>query len=180
MPSEPESWEIWIEWLKATWQFLAIMVILLGGYKDLLTFRREVMTQQVARTILAVPVRKAGNHPVSLLMEIKKKNRERANKRWGQMGALDRERWQEIENLANSAIQDAKEHLVRALRVEIQDMQDGSPQDSTSGREGHVALEDRIDTCLVRRELDIVQYDHLRKRLLEFHKSLVGQQGRGQ
>ena len=51
-------------------------------------------------------------------MEIKKKNRERANKRWGQMGALDRERWQEIENLANSAIQDAKEHLVRALRVE--------------------------------------------------------------
>ena len=93
MPSEPESWEIWIEWLKATWQFLAIMVILLGGHKDLLTFRREVMTQQVTRTILAVPVRKAGNHPVSLLMEIKKKNRERANKRWGQMGALDRERW---------------------------------------------------------------------------------------
>ena len=114
-------------------------------------------------------------------MEIKKKNRERANKRWGQMGALDRERWQEIENLANSAIQDAKEHSRQgAAGREIQDMQDGSPQDSTSGREGHVALEDRIDTCLVRRELDIVQYDHLRKRLLEFHKSLVGQQGRGQ
>ena len=33
----------------------------------------------------------------------------------------------------------------------------------------------RIDTCLVRRELDIVQYDHLRERLLKFHKSLVGQ-----
>ena len=80
MPSEPEPWEIWIEWLKATWQFLAIMVILLGGYKDLLTFRREVMTQQVAHTILAVPVRKAENHPVSLLMESKKKNRESQQK----------------------------------------------------------------------------------------------------
>ena len=33
----------------------------------------------------------------------------------------------------------------------------------------------RIDTCLVRRELDIVQYDNLRERLLKFHKSLVGQ-----
>ena len=80
MPSEPEPWEIWIEWLKATWQFLAIMVIPLGGYRDLLTFRREVMTQQVARTILAVPVRKAENHPVSLLMESKKKNRESQQK----------------------------------------------------------------------------------------------------
>ena len=47
------------------------------------------------------------------------------------------------------------------------------------GRRIHYARV-RIDTCLVRRELDIVQYDHLRERLLEFHKSLVGQQGRGQ
>ena len=62
-------------------------VILLGGYKDLLTFRREVMTQQVARTILTVPVRKAENHPVSLLMEIKKKKQRESQQKMGANGS---------------------------------------------------------------------------------------------
>jgi len=170
LPPGPNPWDGLLALIKATWQILAIGVILLGGYKGLLTLRRDAITQQEARRILAAPVRRVESHPISWLREIKRELRERVNKRWWRFGELDRERWQDLENLANAGILDAKEHLVRALYSDICQLQDRTQQEDTSNSKAYATLKDRIEMHLVKGELDIAQYDHLEKRLCEIQK----------
>ena len=45
-----------IDWLKGTYYTLAILVILLGGYKGLLKLRRDAVADAVSRKIFAVTV----------------------------------------------------------------------------------------------------------------------------
>ena len=170
LPPGPNPWDGPLDLLKATWQLLAIAVLLLGGYKGLLTLRRDVITQQEARRILAAPVNNVESHPISWLMEIKREMRERVNQRWWRFGEIDRVRWQGLEDLANAGIFEAKKHLMRALLSDIRQFQDQTQQEDTSDGKAYAALKDRIEVHLVTGELDIAQYDHLEKRLSEIQK----------
>ncbi len=73
----------WVTYLlNNTWKFLATILILLGAYKGLLTFRRDRTSNEVGRRILAVDVETSEPYSVTKLSELRREIRERVKRRW--------------------------------------------------------------------------------------------------
>ena len=161
LPPGRDPLEPWINFLKATWQGLAILVILGGAYKGLLRLRRDTVAQQVERKIHTVSVEASEPDSVSKLIEIKRDMTDRVKKRWWQIGEINRVRWQDLENLVNSSIVDSKDNLVRQIVKDIRTLPEESQLDSTSINDYYFQLSDRVWRHFVHGELDLVQHKHL-------------------
>lgn len=158
LPAPPKPW---LEFLRATWQGLAIMVILAGAYRGLLGLRRDTVTQKIERRIHDVSVQASEPDSVSKLVEIRHEIKQRVKKRWWQIGEINRIRWQNLEDLVNSAILDAKDNFVRKIVVEIRTLPEESQGDTTSMNDHYLMLKDQIWKHFEHGELDPVQHKHL-------------------
>jgi len=158
LPSPPK-----IDLLKSAWYTLAILAILVGGYKSLLMLRRQRTSNQIGRRILAIPLEGDVRDSVERLLEIREEIQARVRRRWWQPGELDKPRWRYLYDLINDGIRQAKENLTRTLVAEIRTLTPQPELDETTGRQRYRSIERRVWEYFENGELDPSQ----RRMLLE-------------
>ena len=154
LPSKPP-----IDWLAVTWRVLASLVILIGGYKGLIRWRRDAISNEIARRVLAIPVDEDVPDSVKRLQDARVEIRDRVRKRWWRPGELDKTRWRYLRDLIDLRIKEAKETLTRALAAEIRAV---APRPNAAATGQHYLLiEQRLWDYFEKGELDVPQRDAL-------------------
>ncbi len=139
LPSKPP-----IDWLAHTWRGLASLVILIAGYKGLITLRRDKTSNEIARRVLAIPLKGSVLGSIEKLLEIREEIQVRVRKRWWRPGELDKPRWKYLHDIIDGQIQEAKESLTLALVSEIRTVVLDDDIDEATRRKRQNELEKRI------------------------------------
>ncbi len=160
LPSKPP-----IDWLAVTWRVLASLVILIGGYKGLIRWRRDRISNEIARRVLAIPVDEDVPDSVRRLQDVRAEIRDRVRRRWWRPGELDKTRWRYLRDLIDLRIKEAKETLTRALAAEIRAV---LPRPDAAAPGPHFQLiEQRLWDYFEKGELDVPQRDALCQLLVD-------------
>ena len=156
-----------IDWPQATYNSLAILVILLGGFQGLRKLRWDRIHNEVGRRIFEISVASSEPYSVKKLMEIRSEIGERVRKRWWQPGEVDKSRWRISEGLLENRMRNAKENLTRALLSEIRALRNQGGPDAPQRRQLYATLEERSWKHLENGELDEPQHSLLLKVIRE-------------
>jgi TRAP transporter TAXI family solute receptor len=154
LPSKPP-----IDWLAVTWRTLASLVILIGGYKGLIRWRRDRISNEIARRLLAIPVDEDVPDSVQRLQDLRREIRDRVRRRWWRPGELDKTRWRYLRDLIDQRTKEAKDNLTRALAAEIRAAVP-RPDTATAGQRYRL-IEHRLWDYFEKGELDVAQRDAL-------------------
>lgn len=150
-------------WFGVTWKGLATVVILVGGYKGLIAWKRSYAANEVGRRILGVELLATASRPVGRLFELRVEIRERVRLRWWKWCEIDKPRWQYLDNLIDDRIGVATENLTRALVRAIRTVPSRSQRGDTPERDRYIAITRRIWRCFQHGELDAAQHALLLK-----------------
>ena len=167
LPSPPAQFlgitlALWLTWIRIVGQGLLIPVTLVAACQGLLKVRRDRTTHEVGRRIFRISVEASEPASVKKLLHIRRVIRDKVKRRWWQNGEINKERWRMLEGLVSLGIQEAKEHLERALITEIR-KPSVEPGDPRARATYEADLRDRIWLHLENGELDANQ----QRRLLE-------------
>ncbi|UCC83863.1 MAG: TAXI family TRAP transporter solute-binding subunit [Gemmatimonadota bacterium] len=149
------------DWLQTsvavTWRVLAILVILISGYRGLLKLRRDRTFNEMSRKIIAIPVEATFQDSVETLLEMRVEIQDRVRKKWWNPGELDKGRWRYLYDLVNDRIGEAKDSLMRLLAAEIRALADDPDLDDAARRELLRSVAERTSTYFEEGELDAPQ-----------------------
>jgi TRAP transporter TAXI family solute receptor len=166
LPKKPSS-----EWLQTTvavtWRVLAILVILISGYRGLLKLRRDRTFNEMSRKIIAIPVEARYRESVATLLEMRVEIQNRVRKRWWNSGELDKGRWRYLYDLVNDRVGEAKDNLMRELAAKVRVLADDSELDNAARREHLQSTAARISDYFEKGELDAAQRAILRALIEE-------------
>ncbi|MFC1553364.1 TAXI family TRAP transporter solute-binding subunit [candidate division KSB1 bacterium] len=143
------------------WKSLATIVIILAGYKGIITVKRSGASKLMARMIHEVSISASEPDSVMKLLKIKEEIEERVKMKWWQSEELNESQWQELENLSDQMINGARENLTRALLVEIRTINQERNEDEAAKLERYSSLKKRIWVCVENGELTESQYSFL-------------------
>jgi TRAP transporter TAXI family solute receptor len=162
LPSKPP-----VDWLTPTWRSLAILVILISGYKGLIKFRRDGTANAIGRRVLAVPLEAGVPDSNERLKEIRDEIQRRVRRRWWRPGELDKPRWRSLRDLIDDRIREAKINMTTALLEKIRAVRVDAQLDEVMRREQYQAVERQIHEQFEHDELDSLQHDMLRELVHE-------------
>ncbi len=162
LPSKPP-----VDWLTPTWRSLAILMLLITGYKGLIKLRRDRAANAIGRQILAVPLEASVPGSSERLQTIREEIQGRVRKRWWQPGELDKPRWRYLRDLIDDRIREAKENLTKALLAEIRAIDAETEPEELLREERYRALEGQIRDRFESAELDPLQQEMLRELVHE-------------
>jgi len=145
--------------LNNIWRILAILVIVLGGFKGGLGLRRAVTASWFTRRIFQVRITADDPDSVSELLAIQSEIRERVRRRWWNWGEIDKERWKVLHDLIGTRMKDATEYLTMGLLEKIRSANGISDDDER--RRACAALNAQIWKGLEAGELEDSQYKFL-------------------
>ena len=140
---------------------LLILVILVGAYQGIIKFLRDRTANEIGRRLFGISVEPTETRSVSKLVQIRREIRERVRRRWWQGGEINKDRWRVLDGLVNTGIQEAKEHLERALITEIRKPSASAASESEGASTRLAELRERIWTHLENGELDAEQRQRL-------------------
>jgi hypothetical protein len=150
-----------------TWRVLAILVILISGYRGLLKLRRDRTFNEMSRKIIAIPVEARYRESVATLLEMRVEIQNRVRKRWWNSGELDKGRWRYLYDLVNDRVGEAKDNLMRELAAKVRVLADDSELDNAARREHLQSTAARISDYFEKGELDAAQRAILRALIEE-------------
>jgi TRAP transporter TAXI family solute receptor len=173
------SWHV--DWLTVTWRSMAILVILVGGYRGLLTSRRDRTRRELSKRILSVPLSADHPHSVQDLLMIRREVRECTQKSSWKARALDQSRAAELEGLIRERMEEAKVTLKRSVLADLRALRAPEVLDKKTRRDHYASLEERIWIHLEHGELDTSQHKLLLDLIREGQQQIEGAstQGRG-
>ena len=155
------SLTLWVDWARFVGQGLLILVTLVGAYQGVIKLRRDRTTNEIGRRLFGISVETAEAHSVQKLVGIRREFRERVKRRWWQSGEINTERWRMLEGLVNLGIEEAKQHLERALITDIRQPPDSVQHDRGELPRYYATLRERIWKHLENGELDAEQQARL-------------------
>ena len=147
--------------LRVVGQILLILAILFGGYRGVLKMKRDMTAREVGKRVFAISVEATESASVRKLLDIRREIRDMAKRRRWQAGEINTDRWRVLEDVVNDGIQDAKQHLERALITEIRKPPPQVQDDHEAGRDYYSNVRERIWKHLENGELDAVQHARL-------------------
>ncbi|UCH61837.1 MAG: TAXI family TRAP transporter solute-binding subunit [Fidelibacterota bacterium] len=157
LPSKPP-----INWLQRVWYILTSTVIIIGGAKSLVEWRRHRSRNGIGRKILDIEITpEAGAKELEALMNIRQNILERVQLRWWMRGELNKGRWQYLDDLIERRIRIMRDNLVKEVLKEIYAVKEDAALDSAARLEGYDALEVHIRDYFEKGELDKSGYEFL-------------------
>jgi hypothetical protein len=163
-----------VDWLTATWRSLAILVILVGGYRATLRLRRDRTSNEIGRRVLAISLEADEPDSVSKLLEIRTGEiRERVRWRWWRLGELDKSRWRYLHDLINDRIKGARENLTRAIAEEFRKVELETGLGDAARLDILRSLEERIWRCFEKGELDASHHGMLMGAIQESMRQIT-------
>jgi TRAP transporter TAXI family solute receptor len=158
LPSKPP-----INWLfQLVWYFLTSTVIIIGGAKSLVEWRRHRSRNGIGRKILDIEITpEAGKSELAALAEIRKDILDRVQLRWWRRGELNKNRWQYLDDLIERRISLVRDTRIRAMLKEIYAVKEDTGLDRELRQERYDGLETRMRDCFDRGDLDKSEYGFL-------------------
>jgi hypothetical protein len=166
-----------VDWLAVMWRILAIVVILVGGYKGVLTFRRQRTANRIGRRILAVPLEGKYEDSAEQLLDLRNEIQERVRRRWWRWGELDKPRWRYLHDLIGDQLRQARANLTRALVAEVRSLAPFPELDEAEPGQHLQAIERRIWKYYEEGELDSSQHEKLLGLLRNCRQSMDAGEG---
>jgi uncharacterized protein len=167
LPPE-RSFATWFyEWLTMTWRLLAVLVILGAGYKGLVMYKRDRISNEIGRRVLAISVEAEEPNSVARLLGLRSEIHERVRRRFWRLGELNKPRWGYLRDLTDNRLRESRENMTRALVQEIHDAMQDSDLDRTERIKNRNALEQRIWQCFESGEVFAAQQEMLLRMLRE-------------
>lgn len=152
LPSKPP-----IDWLNVIYSLLAIMVILVAGYKGGLELKRMLTGDEIGRRIIAISLEAEEPRSVEMLQGIQTELEDRVRRPWWRRGSLNWRRWRYLHDLTEERIVKARENLTRALVAEIRAVREEKDLEYEVLRERFKAIHDRIWRWFESHELEASQ-----------------------
>ncbi|MHC5043517.1 MAG: TAXI family TRAP transporter solute-binding subunit [Planctomycetota bacterium] len=159
LPKHPE-----MTLLEFTAHVLAILVVVFATCRGSLLLRREWVSNRIKGEILTVALDKTEAAPAQALAAIRRGIRDRALRKWWQLGELDKSRWAHLDDMIESRINDAQAKRTKALLHEARALAD---QDEPSRSRRAAALRQEIWRYAEEGELQDMQTAVLLKALDE-------------
>jgi TRAP transporter TAXI family solute receptor len=147
----------WAELLGLLWRVLAILVILIAGYRGVVAWSRERNAALISKRILSVPLGPDYDHSAKDLLEIRREVRDRTQLHSWQSGQLDEARSRTLVELIGEKIEVAKLNLLSSLLRELRGLRN-SKLDPSNLLTGLAGLEERIWVHLENGELHTSQH----------------------
>ena len=163
LPSElPFDWSAVIN---ATWKILAVMALLVGGYKGIIKVRRDSAANKFGIQILAISPTAEKPSSVYELLNIRDEIRKCVDKPWLDKEKLDRPRWLNLCNMIDKEISSATDNLTRSLIEDIHKVEKQRDMDGTDRRKEYESIHDRIGGYFSKGEINALHGDMLLKLL---------------
>ena len=143
--------------LNNAWKLLAILVIMAGGLKAIIELKRAGVANRLGTQVLAVPIGIDEPNSVTTLTELQRQILEHAQRRWWQLGELDKPRWRYLHDLIVERIKLSKENLTRAIAAECRAAAEGADEGGQRRRDRFRSIEARISEYFEKGELDAPQ-----------------------
>lgn len=167
LPAPPHPFDWLFVWLTATWRTLAIMVMLVAGYKGTIMLKRDRTANEIGRRIFAISTEATEQGSATKLSEIRQEIQDRVRRRWWFPGELDKPRWQFLRDIIDARIEEAKGKLMLALVAEIRATAQANVKEGVAAQVLFNALTLRVWDFFERGELDASQHGLLLKLIQE-------------
>ncbi len=110
-------------WLEVIAAALTVIVVVVGTAKGFRLLVRERIVNQVKGRVLDIPLDSALRDAIPRLSAVRNELRERARKKWWDPGHLDKSRWNDLAEMLDNRIEEAKSALTRGLLGEVRCLQ---------------------------------------------------------
>ena len=158
LPSKPP-----LNWLyQRIWYVLTSTVIIVGGAKSLVEWRRHRDRNKIGRAILDININPdSGEKDLKTLMSIRDDILRRVQLRWWCRGELNKGRWQYLDDLVESRIRIVRDNKIKAILREIHTVKEDSTRDWDSRLKRYDDYGNRIRDFYDMGELDKEGYEFL-------------------
>jgi hypothetical protein len=164
-----------VDWLKLIWRSLGVLVILVGGYRGLLSVQRDHTRKAFQSRIRAVSLDADHRHSNEDLRAIRHEISDCALLPTWKAQHLDHSRLSELEGLIHERAEEAKANLKRSILATLRGLRSKSVLDDKTRRERYASLENRVWLYLENGELDPFQHKLLLEAIRDGQRELEGQ-----
>ncbi len=154
-----------LEWLEIVAAALTIIVIVGGTAKGSRLLVRERIVNLIRERILEISLDATSAHSVQKLVALRKELRQRAQRSWWHPGQLDKSRWNDLEEMIEDRIQEARATRTKALLREVQSL---AEREESAAIDSAVELRRRVWLCTQNGEMSGSQLE-LVLRALDDH-----------
>jgi TRAP transporter TAXI family solute receptor len=171
----PASWFQWQD----VGTTLAILVILTGAVSAVVRFKRDRISNEIGRRVVAISIDAEEPDTIAHLVTMRHEIDERVRRRWWRIGEIDQRRWQHLYGMIESRMTIARVNLARWLAGAIRHLVARDDLDPRARLRRFETIERRVWESFTLGEIDADQKQLLTSTLESGRELINGHGARG-